>query len=222
MRPVAPLEALLEQAAPRGHANPAPPGTPTRGWTEERIRAELRSFLAARDDWPTAGEFRATGRDALWRAIKRGGGPDRWCLEFGVRRRHRRAGSRRVWTAARIETELRRFLAGADRWPPPRVFRDAGKASLYTAAYHYGGIAYWARRIGVQRRSRRRSSPYWTEERIRDELLDFCRTRSIWPTEAVFAAAGRLPVYWAASRAGGMRRWKAELGFIPSAQREAA
>jgi hypothetical protein len=191
-------------------------------WDDDRIRTELRRLLADRSQWPTAGEFRASGHDALWRAIKRSGGPERWCLEFGVRRLHRRAGSRRVWTAARIEVELRRLLAGAERWPPPRVFTEAGKASLYTAAYHYGGIDYWARRIGLERRSRRRPNPYWTEERIRDELLDFCGGRSSWPTEAVFAGAERLPLYWAASRAGGMRRWKAELGFIASPQPQAA
>jgi len=213
--------AALDQATSPRLPGPVP-GRLGAGWDDDRIRAELRTLLAGRTQWPTAGQFRAAGRDALWRAIKRSGGSDRWCLEFGVRRQHRRAGSHRVWTAARIETELRRLLAGLDRWPPPRVFREAGKASLYTAAYHYGGIDYWAARIGLERRSRRRPSPYWTEERIRDELLDFCHARSSWPTETDFAAAGRLPVYWAASRAGGMRRWKAELGFIATARPEAA
>jgi hypothetical protein len=193
-------------------------------WDEDRIRRELRVFLTGRDTWPTAEAFRLAGRAPLWGAIMRAGGSDRWAFEFGLRRQNRRAGSRRTWTEARIENELRRFLAGSDRWPKASVFAASGKASLFTAAYRYGGIDYWAARLGLPRPPpRRRPAIHWTEDRIRAELKQFCADRRTWPRQADFAAAQRLTLYWAASRAGGMRRWEADLGFITAhPQRSAA
>jgi hypothetical protein len=114
-------------------------------------------------------------------------------------------------------------VSGFEVWPAASVFAAAGKAPLFTAAYRYGGLDHWASRLGLSRPcGRRRSAPYWTEERIRVELADFCRDRRTWPRQAEFASAGRLPLYWAASRAGGMGRWEAELGFGAHRERRAA
>jgi hypothetical protein len=184
-------------------------------WPEERIRNELTRFVDGRATFPCAREFDEAGRAPLWQAIKRDGGPDRWALEVGLRRPTRRAGSRRTWTDARIETQLRRFLSGRAVWPSVREFNDAGLASLFTAVYTYGGVHRWAARMGVELPPRHRVRPRrrWTRDRIRTELAAFCRGRSTWPVERDFEAAGMMPLYWAASRAGGMAHWRAELGF---------
>jgi hypothetical protein len=185
-------------------------------WTEQRVRRELAGFLHARSAWPPAGEFRSAGAGALWEAVNRTGGPDRWALEFGLPRTSRRAGSRRAWTDQRIERELRRFLAGRDEWPAVREFNDAGLAPLFTALYTYGGVELWARRMGVPTRpprAPRRPERYWTRERIRVQLERFCHGRDTWPAPREFEQAGLKPLYWAASRHGGIARWRAELGF---------
>ena len=190
-------------------------------WTEQRVRSELARWLNGRRTFPTAGEFEAAGHGALWRAVRRTGGSERWCLEFGVRRPSRRAGSRRAWTDARIEAQLRRFLAGRDVWPPVGEFNDAGLAPLFTAVYTYGGVERWAARMGVARRPVRnpgRPAPRWTHARIRAELARFCRDRATWPAKRDFEAAGLIRLYWAASRVGGMAHWRAELGFAEGAR----
>ena len=189
-------------------------------WNQQRVRRELASFLNGHATFPTAGEFEAAGRGALWRAVKRTGGSDRWAPEFGVAPPSHRPGSRRFWTDARIETQLRRFLAGRDVWPRVSEFNDAGLASLFTAAYTYGGIAHWAARMGVRRRPLRnpgRPKPRWTPARIRAELALFCRRRDAWPARKDFEAAGLIRLYWAAQRVGGMAHWRAELAFADRA-----
>src|SRR5436853_53907 len=128
-----------------------------RVWTERHVRRELEAFLAGRDEWPRAVDFADAGKSVLRRAVARYGGP------------RRRAGSRRAWTDARIEAQLRRFLAGRDVWPPVGEFNDAGLAPLFTAVYTYGGVERWAARMGVARRPVRnpgRPAPRWTHARI--------------------------------------------------------
>lgn len=53
------------------------------------------------------------------------------------------------WTEARIERELREFLAERDTWPALSEFRSAGRGALYTAASRNGGIARWRRVLGM-------------------------------------------------------------------------
>jgi hypothetical protein len=189
-------------------------------WTEQRVRRELARFLNGGGTFPTAGEFGAAGRGGLWRALRRTGGSERWALEFGVAPPSSHPGSRRVWTDARIEMQLRRFLAGRDVWPRVSEFNDAGLASLFTAAYTYGGVEYWAARMGVRRRPLRnpgRPKPRWTPARIHAELALFCGRRDSWPTRKDFEAVGLIRLYWAAQRVGGMAHWRAELGFADRA-----
>jgi Fic family protein len=51
----------------------------------------------------------------------------------------------------------------------------------------------------------------WTDERILNELRAFLAGRSNWPSAREFREAGRMPLYQAASRRGGIERWVAEL-----------
>ena len=189
-------------------------------WTEERVREELTEFVNGHRTFPTAREFDRAGRAALWNAIRRTGGPERWSFELGLRRSNRRAGCRRAWTDARIEAQLRRFLAGRDVWPSVGEFNEVGLAPLFTAVYTYGGVDYWAARMDVTRRPVRnpgRRPRQWTPARIQAELERFCRHRDSWPARRDFEAAGLMRLYWAACRAGGMPYWRAELGFAPGA-----
>lgn len=184
-------------------------------WTEERIRADLASFLRGRKVWPSRIEFERAGLKTLRDAIGRTGGPPRWAAEFGLPRRDERRGSRRVWTDERIESELRTLLAGSGQWPSTRAFRDAGKEPLLAAIYARGGPDRWCRRLGIPlpRRRGRRRERRWSEERIHADLKEFCAGRAGWPLFREFEDSGKGALYRAASRHGGVGRWKRRLGL---------
>ena len=57
-----------------------------REWTDERIEEELREFTEGRADWPKVREFDAAGRRALYLAVTRNGGADRWARYLGLER----------------------------------------------------------------------------------------------------------------------------------------
>lgn len=48
-----------------------------------------------------------------------------------------------------LEAELRRFTAGRTSWPTRRDFATAQRSDLYCAVTAYGGLAYWADRLGL-------------------------------------------------------------------------
>jgi hypothetical protein len=58
------------------------------------------------------------------------------------------AGRPRQWTEAKIEKELRDFLASRPGWPLQREFTAAGSGALYSAASRHGGIRRWRERMG--------------------------------------------------------------------------
>jgi hypothetical protein len=57
-----------------------------RQWTNERIRAELMRFCAARKTWPSAREFKRARRTDLYVAASRYGGIGFWAAELGLAR----------------------------------------------------------------------------------------------------------------------------------------
>jgi hypothetical protein len=184
-------------------------------WTEERIERELREFVGKRTTWPSRKEFEAAGRKGLRDAVRRTGGPERWAPLLGVVRSDERAGSRRVWNPARIEQELRPLVGRAGGWPTKRQFHEGGLGSMLAAIYRFEGTAYWRRRMGVPPADRphRGGRRDWTEERIEAELRRFCADRGTFPSAAEFEAAGLGRLYRAASRSGGIGRWKRRLGY---------
>ena len=184
-------------------------------WTEERIRSELDEFLRGRDIWPRRNEFEAAGKKALRDAVQRSGGPERWAAAFKLPRIDERSGSRRVWTDERIQERLRLFLSDRSGWPSRAQFLAAGQGPLLAAIFAWGGAEKWARRVGrtAPRSQSRRREFVWPEERIRKELAEFCRGRDHWPRFSEFRAAGKLNLYQAASRNGGVDRWIRELGL---------
>jgi hypothetical protein len=78
-----------------------------RRWTNERIRSELEAFCAGRKAWPSAGEFKASGRSDLYVAASRYGGIGSWAEELGFPRPGRTA------TSGVAETPVVRKLAWA-------------------------------------------------------------------------------------------------------------
>jgi Fic family protein len=53
----------------------------------------------------------------------------------------------------------------------------------------------------------------WNDTRIEQELREFLAGRGSWPTQQEFAAAGKGPLYTAASRHGGLARWRRMFGL---------
>lgn len=116
----------------------------------------------------------------------------------------------RQWSAARLEKELRRFLAGRTEWPTYREFADSGRAQLFAQVLGYGGPYYWGHSLGV--RVPPRCVP-WNPQRVRAALGPFLKNRAFWPGEREFAEAGMTTVYCAAKQHGGIRFWAEEFGF---------
>jgi hypothetical protein len=184
-------------------------------WTEHRIRDELREYLADRSEWPSRQQFERDGRKHLRDAINRTGGAARWAADSGLARHNHRSGSQRVWTPDVIEARLRELIGDGTRWPSRRELQEAGLTSMLSSIHAHEGLAHWASHFGVESRSgRAKASPKrWTDQRIRQELTQFCAGRDTWPTEREFILAGRRAVYQAASRNGGIARWATELGL---------
>lgn len=67
-----------------------------RQWTNERIREELVRFCAGREVWPSAREFKQTGRTDLYVAASRYGGVAFWAAELDLPRGGDRLPSRRT------------------------------------------------------------------------------------------------------------------------------
>jgi DNA-binding transcriptional ArsR family regulator len=62
------------------------PDPKQRQWTNDRIRAELERFCAGREMWPSAVEFKRSGRTDLYVAASRYGGIRFWAAELGLPR----------------------------------------------------------------------------------------------------------------------------------------
>jgi hypothetical protein len=120
-------------------------------WTEERVEAELRVFLAARTAWPKHQEFKANGAGRLLGALEAHGGAAYWRTRMGCRLPVRARGVGRVWTDERIAEELASFLSGRAEWPRCRDFTNEGLGALWLAIWRSGGDVHWAQRMGCNR-----------------------------------------------------------------------
>jgi Transcriptional regulator DIP2311-like, C-terminal domain len=67
--------------------------------------------------------------------------------------------TRRHWTSERIRAELASFCAERQTWPSAKEFKAAGHADLYVAASRYGGVAFWAAELRLDRGARRWEKP---------------------------------------------------------------
>jgi hypothetical protein len=127
-----------------------------RGWTPSLIESKLKELIGDRTEWPTRAEFDAAGLASMLTSIYLQEGPDYWARRMGVTRGRRPAAGRAgAWTEQRIREELDFFCSGRDAWPTEREFVDAGKRALYAAASRNGGVARWAKELGLPRGRRR-------------------------------------------------------------------
>jgi Fic family protein len=132
------------------------------------------------------------------------------------------AGQERALTALRIEGRsefsrqdyeraalIGRTTAGGDLRTLVHhgilVPRGSGSATRYS----FSGAG---RGPGIRRDGRGRPAK-WTESRIERELRDFVGGRAAWPSPKDFAAAGKGDLYAAASRNGGIGRWRRAVGL---------
>lgn len=180
-------------------------------WTDAVIRERLAAFLDGRTTWPSPADFDAAGQRALLRAVRRHGGVGEWAREFGL------PPSTLYWTDERIATEVAPLIERLGRWPTRTEFRRAGLARALAAVYGHGGSGRWQAHFGVGPSQfagpvpdRRR----WSEERIDRELRAFCAGRSTWPAFREFRDAGRLRLYNAAARHGGIEHWRVRISAV--------
>ena len=118
------------------------------------------------------------------------------------------------WPDARIESELRKFLAGRPVWPSYAEFVAGGRGTLREAITKRHGARAWAELIGVEWIERRSGyAPRWTAERVRRELEPFLEQRTLWPSRKEFEAAGLKTLRDALQRLGGVDMWAAEFGL---------
>jgi Fic family protein len=112
-----------------------------------------------------------------------------------TRREYEQAGNVGRSTAG---NDLRRLIEHGVISP-----RGSGSATRYA----FTGTA------GAPVRDGRGRPTKWTEARIERELRAFVDGRADWPSSGEFAAAGRGDLYAAASRNGGIRRWRRAVGL---------
>jgi hypothetical protein len=123
-----------------------------RTWNDVEILAAIRPLVEELGRWPTKSEFHRAGLSSALAAVYYHGGSVLWQRRVGLSPRSY-AGpvpDRTLWTAQRIEAELRDFCRAHSGWPTLNEFDAAGLGSLYRAASHRGGIATWRQRLGFR------------------------------------------------------------------------
>jgi len=78
--------------------------------------------------------------------------------------------SQRHWTPDRIRRELATFCANRRTWPTASEFKTAGRGDLYVAASRYGGVAHWAKELGLDRSDRSRVAATSVRAPLRSRL----------------------------------------------------
>ena len=115
-------------------------------------------------------------------------------------------GARAFITRAEFEdlTGLRKTQAAAELGAlvEAGVFRSVGQG--FGRRYELAGRSSSAGRRGP--------APHWTEERVRAELQALTAEFGRFPTPVEFRSDGKWGLYLAASRLGGIRRWRSEIG----------
>jgi Resolvase, N terminal domain/Recombinase len=127
------------------------------------------------------------------------------------------------WSEKRIESVLRAFLNGRDRWPSFMDFQAAGLALLHDQIERHGGCGTWAAEFQCPLVK----APYlrdgeWTDATIRKALGSYLADRTTWPTWDEFRADGHYALRHSINAAGGSERWAREFGIaLPVGQRTA-
>jgi DNA invertase Pin-like site-specific DNA recombinase len=112
----------------------------------------------------------------------------------------------------RIEADLRSWRGEIEEWPSYVEFLAQGRARLHLQVLGYGGVAYWARRLGWGLPSR---TTRWDSETIADGLRPIIAGREVWPTKREFDAIGLGGLRRAVIRQGGVEHWADVCGLDP-------
>lgn len=108
-------------------------------------------------------EFRDAGLVALSKAIKSHGGVARWSAEFGLPQKTGSRGGHVYWTKERIESELRRRVAGRDHYPMQKEAESEGWSNLYATIDKRREHNFWAQRFDLPRVRNRIARPGQTD-----------------------------------------------------------
>jgi DNA invertase Pin-like site-specific DNA recombinase len=115
------------------------------------------------------------------------------------------------WSPRRIEAELVGWRGTEDRWPTYVEFLQGGRARLHHQVLGYGGVNYWARRLGWRLPAR---TTRWDEEAIADGLRPILAGgRTMWPSRREFEAMGLEGLRRAVIRHGGITHWSKVCGL---------
>jgi Fic family protein len=151
------VQAEVEQLNRLGLSGSAPAqlkATQQRGVSALAVQG-VREF-SRRDYESAAGVHRTTAVEDLEglvgkRIVRRlGRGPQTRYAFVRAGDEHR--GRPRRWSPERIQEELEAFCAGRNKWPSVADFKASGQNALYLAVTRYGGVDYWAERVGLSRR----------------------------------------------------------------------
>lgn len=110
----------------------------------------------------------------------------------------------------RIEDELRAWRGAEDRWPTYVEFLLAGRAHLHHQVVAFGGVSYWAHRLGWGDVPRMTA---WNEETIEAGLRPLLAGRAVWPSAVEFESAGLGGLRRAVIRHGGIAHWAGSRGL---------
>jgi DNA invertase Pin-like site-specific DNA recombinase len=159
-------------------------------WEMSRIQAELETFTAGKEMWPSFPDFQAAGRALLHEQAKTNGGVRQWAAKLGLRYVVGSPGGGK-WTDDIIRTALTDALRGRNRWPTWVEFRAAGHEKLRLAVAATGGSVRWAAELGVelppnQRPIHRR----WAYPAMKAAVAEIVTPDRHWPTHKEFHAAG--------------------------------
>lgn len=190
------------------------------GWNELSVE-ERRSVIEARLDCIFVMAERVPVRERAW-VCRRGRGPvdvPRRGLPIGEVRAFEptigdtgavRLPRPRPWGPRRIEAELLRWRGDLVEWPTYVEFLLAGRARLHLQILGYGGVRYWARRLGWSGAPR---TTRWDEEAILGGLRPIIAGREVWPSAAEFRELGLEGLRRAVIRHGGITSWAATCGL---------
>jgi hypothetical protein len=120
------------------------------------------------------------------------------------------SASRRRWTHDRIEAELSALLAQRSTWPNQEEFAQYGLRGLAMAVSRYGGITYWAERMGVRTRPGQRRGGY-DERQARLDTEELIARLGYLPNARRIRAEGFPRLASLVNRRGGARGWLAFL-----------
>lgn len=126
-----------------------------------------------------------------------------------TQRRQTRSAPGRWYDDDVLETALRDFTRGRGTWPSRREFAAANKTDLYCAAVAYGGVAYWAGRLGLSLTARQLAKMTYTHDEAVTDARLVVATLGYLPGSRRLRAMGLGRLATAVQSAGGAGRFAA-------------